>query len=152
MHHVLGEQGGQAQGLGKRLIDRYAWACQTLLGDNPLLVIFKIMISKSSQPKNLKQARPFFEDGKWRLVLDNDHDRLVLSDVGAEDLKIALCNLPIYKDPGLFWGYNYPKNQTLCNCELPKAGDVVVILSSDDNKALEVVADHMNDSRCWKPE
>ena len=124
-------------------------ACHAVLGHNPLLVIFKIMISKLSQSKKLKQARPFFENGKWRLVLDNDHDCLVLSEIGAQGLKIALCNLPIYKDPGLFWGYNHPKDQTLWNCELPKAGDVIVILSSDDSKALEVVADHMNDPRCW---
>ena len=107
------------------------------------------MISKSSQTKNLKQARTFFEDGKWRLVLDNDHDQLVLSEVGAESLKIALCNLPIYKDPGLFWGYNHPKDEALWNCELPRAGDVCVILSSDDSKALQVVSNHMNDPRCW---
>ena len=120
-----------------------------LVGRNPLFFIFEIMISKTSQTKNLKHARTFFEDGKWRLVLDNDHDQLVLSEVGAESLKIALCNLPIYKDPGLFWGYNHPKDEALWNCELPRAGDVCVILSSDDSKALQVVSDHMNDPRCW---
>lgn len=108
------------------------------------------MISESSQTKNLKQARPFFEDGKWNLVLENDLHHLVLSEVGAEGLKIALCNLPIYKDPGLFWGYNHPKDQVLWNCELPKAGDVWTVLRSDDSKALEAVSDYMNDSRCWK--
>lgn len=117
---------------------------------NPLPVIFKIMISESSQTKNLKQARPFFEDGKWHLVLDNDHIHLVLSEVGAEGLKIALCNLPIYKDPGLFWGYNHPKDEALWNCELPKAGDVWTVLESHDEKALQVVSDYMNDPRCWK--
>ncbi len=109
------------------------------------------MIS-TSQPKNLKQARPFFEGGTWHLVLENDFHHLVLSEVGAESLKIALCNLPIYKDPGLFWGYNHPKDQALWNCELPRAGDVWIVLSSDNSKALEAVGDHMNDSRCWKPD
>jgi len=107
------------------------------------------MTLKLSQLKHLKKCRPFLEDGKWHLFLDGFDDNVVLSEIGAESLKIAFCNLPIYKDPGLFWGYNHPKDQELWNCELPEAGDVCVLLGGHDNKALEVVADHMNDPRCW---
>ena len=97
----------------------------------------------------VKKCRPFFEDGKWHLLLDGVFDSVVLSEVGAEQLQIALCNLPIYKHPGFFWGYNYPKDQALLDCELPEAGDVSVFLTSEDNKALEVLADHMSVDHCW---
>ena len=100
----------------------------------------------------VKKCRPFFEDGKWFLFLDGHDDKVVLSSAGAEDLQIALCNLPIYKHPGLFWGYNFPKDQALCNCELPEAGDVCVFLTSHDNKALEVLANHMSVDHCWENE
>ncbi len=100
----------------------------------------------------VKKCRPFFEDGKWFLFLDGHDDKVVLSRAGAEDLHIALCNLPIHKYPGLFWGYNLPKDKELVNGELPEAGDVCVFLASEDNKALEVVADHMSVDHCWTAE
>jgi len=97
----------------------------------------------------VKKCRPFLEKGKWYLFLDGADDKVVLSEVGAEQLKIALCMLPIYKEPGHFWGYNYPKNESLVNCELPEPGDVCVFLASEDSKALEVVANHMSVDDCW---
>ena len=100
----------------------------------------------------VKKCRPFLEKGKWYLFLDGADDKVVLSEVGAEQLQTALCMLPIYKEPGLFWGYNLPKNEPLVNCELPEAGDVCVFLASEDSKALEVVADHMSVDDCWVAE
>lgn len=100
----------------------------------------------------VKKCRPFKEDGIWHLFLDGADDRLVFSEVGSESLRIALCQLPIWKNPGNFWGYNVPKDEDLWNCELPEPGETCILLSSHDNKALEVVADFMSDERCWDAE
>tara|TARA_Y100001951_G_C11075125_1_gene148245 strand:- start:116 stop:466 length:351 start_codon:yes stop_codon:yes gene_type:complete len=77
--------------------------------------------------------------------------RLVLTDIGAIQLKYALCNLPINKTFGKFWGYkDQPIDEGLWNCELPKEDDVLVQLSSKDKAALIAVANHLSDARCWK--
>lgn len=101
-------------------------------------------------------ARPMLLENKeeWMLELDGFIPRgsFVLSEVGAQALQIALCQLPVWKLPGNFCGYNYPKNESLINCELPQAGDVYTALISRDAKALGVIADHMSDPRCWDAE
>jgi len=76
---------------------------------------------------------------------------LVLTDIGAIELKYALCNLPIHKTNGKFWGYkDQPADENLWNCELPAEDDVLVQLSSKDEAALLAVAKHLSDTRCWK--
>ena len=77
--------------------------------------------------------------------------RFVLTDIGAIQLKYALCNLPIHKTNGKFWGYkDQPIDEGLWNCELPAEDDVLVQLSSKDEAALLAVAKHLSDNRCWK--
>jgi hypothetical protein len=77
--------------------------------------------------------------------------RLVLTDIGAIQLKYALCNLPINKTFGKFWGYkDQPIDEGLWNCELPEEDDVLVQVSSKDEKALKAVANHLSDPRCWR--
>jgi len=77
--------------------------------------------------------------------------RLVLTDVGASAIETALCNLPIYKTYGAFWGY---KGQSidlgLWNCEPPKEFSVLVQLSSKDKDALIAVANHLSNPKCWQ--
>ena len=76
---------------------------------------------------------------------------LVLTDIGAIQLKYALCNLPIHKTFGEFWGYkDQPDDANLWNCEPPAEDDVLVQLSSKDEAALLAVAKHLSDTRCWK--
>ena len=72
-----------------------------------------------------------------------------LSDVGVEMVKYALCNMPIYKTSGKFWGYNHPKDEGIWNCEFPQESDVLVQLSSTDKMALIAIADVLSDNRCW---
>jgi len=76
-------------------------------------------------------------------------DAFELTQIGAEIIKTALCNLPIYKTSGKFWGYNHPKDQGLWNCELPGAKSSLIQLSSKDEMALIAVADMLSDSKCW---
>ena len=101
-------------------------------------------------------ARPMLLENKeeWMLELDGfiPGGSFVLSEVGAQALQIALCQRPVWKLPGYYWGYNHPKDESLINCELPRAGDVYTALISRDAKALNVIADHMSDSRCWDAE
>tara|TARA_R100000655_G_scaffold64935_1_gene103438 strand:+ start:120 stop:779 length:660 start_codon:yes stop_codon:yes gene_type:complete len=76
---------------------------------------------------------------------------LVLTDIGAIQLKYALCNLPINKTFGKFWGYkDQPIDEGLWNCELPEENDVLVQLSSKDKDALIAVANHLSNASCWK--
>ena len=101
--------------------------------------------------------RPILLENKeeWMLELDGLgmlSGSFVLSEVGAQALQIALCQLPVWKLPGCYWGYNHPKDESLINCELPRAGDVYTALISRDAKALEVIAQHMADLRCWDAE
>jgi len=96
------------------------------------------------------------EDQTHNLELDGlggvpDPYRLVLTDIGAIQLKYALCNLPINKTFGNFWGYkDQPIDEGLWNCELPEEDDVLVQVSSKDEKALKAVANHLSDPRCWR--
>ena len=77
--------------------------------------------------------------------------RFVLTDIGAIELKYALCNLPVHKTNGKFWGYKgQPADENLWNCELPAEDDVLVQLSSKDEADLLAVAMHLSDIRCWK--
>jgi len=84
----------------------------------------------------------------YHLEFDGVHD-FVLTDIGADIIEVALCNLPIYKTFGKFWGYNCSKDEELWNCELPKANTCLIQLSSSDEMALIAVADMLSDSRCW---
>jgi len=99
-------------------------------------------------------ARPTLLENKeeWMLELDGlglPTGEFALSKTGAQILQTALCQLPVWKLPGCFWGYNQSKESSLINCELPQAGDVYTALISRDAKALEVIADIMSDPRCW---
>ena len=99
-------------------------------------------------------ARPMLleNEEEWMLELDGlglPTGEFVLSRTGAQTLQTALCQLPVWKSPGCFWGYNQSKESSLINCELPQAGDVYTALISRDAKALEVIADIMSDPRCW---
>ena len=77
--------------------------------------------------------------------------RLVLTDVGARAIKTALCNLPIYRTYGAFWGYKaQPIDKYLWNFVSPEEFSVLVQLSSKDKEALIAVANHLSDSRCWQ--
>ena len=84
-----------------------------------------------------------------------DGHYLVLTDIGAVQLKYALCNLPVHKTNGKFWGYkDQPDDENsqhlIWNCEPPEEDDVLVQLSSKDEAALIAVAKHLSDARCWK--
>ena len=74
----------------------------------------------------------------------------VLTEVGAEMKKVAMCNLPVHLTHGRFWGYNHPKDDGIMNCEPPRAGDALVLLSSPDEKALLAIAEVLSDARCWE--
>ena len=55
------------------------------------------------------------EDNKtYHLEFDGVFE-FVLSDVGVEMVKYALCNMPVYKTFGKFWGYNHPKDEGIWN-------------------------------------
>jgi len=96
------------------------------------------------------------EDQTHNLELDGldgvpDPYRLVLTDVGARAIKTALCNLPIYKTYGAFWGYkDQPIDKGLWNYAPPEEFSEVVQLSSKDKDALIAVANHLSDARCWR--
>tara|TARA_B100001996_G_scaffold25194_1_gene19451 strand:+ start:427 stop:1134 length:708 start_codon:yes stop_codon:yes gene_type:complete len=95
------------------------------------------------------------EDKTYNLEFDAESltttYRLVLSDIGSEAIKTALCNLPIYKTFGAFWGYkDQLANKELWNCEAPEEGSVLVQLSSKDEEALIAVANHLSDASCWR--
>tara|TARA_R100001443_G_scaffold82145_1_gene89153 strand:- start:320 stop:1045 length:726 start_codon:yes stop_codon:yes gene_type:complete len=77
--------------------------------------------------------------------------RLVLSEIGSIEIKTALCNLPIYKTYGAFWGYKgQPIDLGLWNCEPPEDGCVIVQLSSKEEEALIAVGNHLSDPKCWR--
>ena len=77
--------------------------------------------------------------------------RVVLTDTGAEAIKSALFNMPVYITNGRFWGYkNQPLDDALWNCEAPEEDDVLVQLSSQDKSALLTIANHLSNLRCWK--
>ena len=77
--------------------------------------------------------------------------QLVLTDIGSKEVKFALCNLPIYKTNGKFWGYKkQPIHEGLWNCEPPEVDDALVQLSSKDKKALIAVANHLSNPKCWQ--
>ena len=77
--------------------------------------------------------------------------QLVLTDIGSKEVKFALCNLPIYKTNGKFWGYKkQPTHEGLWNCEPPEVDDALVQLSSKDKEALIAVANHLSNPKCWQ--
>mgnify|MGYP003110842593 FL=1 len=91
------------------------------------------------------------EDKKtYHLEFDGFNFNLVLTHCGAKMIKVALCNLPIYKTFGQFWGYKHPKDRVLVNSQPPKEYDNLVQLSSNDEIALIAIADILSDARCWK--
>ena len=91
------------------------------------------------------------EDKKtYHLEFDGFEVNLVLTHCGAEMIKVALCNLPIYKTFGQFWGYKHPKDSVLVNSEPPKEDENLVQLSSSDEIALIAIADILSDTRCWE--
>ena len=91
------------------------------------------------------------EDKKtYHLEFDGLDFNLVLTHCGSQMIKVALCNLPVYKTFGQFWGYKHPKNRVLINSEPPKEYDNLVQLSSSDETALIAIADILSDARCWK--
>ena len=91
------------------------------------------------------------EDKKtYHLEFDGLDFNLVLTHCGSQMIKVALCNLPIYKTFGQFWGYKHPKNKVLINSEPPKEYDNLVQLSSSDETALIAIADILSDARCWE--
>ena len=97
-------------------------------------------------------SRPRFKKSKeeWTLFLDGCQRStwFNLSEIGAETIRMALCQLPIYIHPIKFWGYNISKTDSLID-RMPKAGDSTVYLASRDPKAIEVIADVLCDPRCW---
>ena len=91
------------------------------------------------------------EDKKtYHLELDGLDFNLVLTHCGSQMIKVALCNLPVYKTFGQFWGYKHPKNRVLINSEPPKEYDNLIQLSSSDETALIAIADILSDARCWE--
>ena len=111
---------------------------------------------KTKEPLFPEYAMYWDEKGQaHRLEFDGESlpapYRLVLTDVGARAIETALCNLPIYKTYGAFWGY---KGQSidlgLWNCEPPKEFSVLVQLSSKDKDALIAAANHLNNPKCWQ--
>ena len=91
------------------------------------------------------------EDKKtYHLEFDGLDFNLVLTHCGAQMIKVALCNLPVYKTFGQFWGYKHPKDRVLVNSAPPKEYDNLVQLSSNDEIALIAIADILSDARCWK--
>ncbi len=91
------------------------------------------------------------EDKKtYHLEFDGLDFNLVLTHCGSQMIKVALCNLPVYKTFGQFWGYKHPKNRVLINSEPPKEYDNLVQLSSSDETALIAIADILSDARCWE--
>jgi len=77
--------------------------------------------------------------------------RLVLTDIGSRAIETALCNLPIQKTNGKFWGYkDQPVNEDLFNCETPEEYSALVQLSSKDKEALIAVANHLSNPKCWQ--
>ena len=91
------------------------------------------------------------EDKKtYHLEFDGLDFNLVLTHCGSQMIKVALCNLPVYKTFGQFWGYKHPKDRVLVNSAPPKEYDNLVQLSSNDEIALIAIADILSDARCWK--
>ena len=129
-------------------------------------LLFLIMKNESNQKTKTKPLFPKYtmhweeEDQTHYLEFDGLRkgpddapypSDLVLTDIGAIQLKYALCNLPIHKTNGNFWGYkDQPDDENLWNCEPPAEDDVLVQLSSKNEAALLAVAKHLSDTRCWK--
>ncbi len=108
-------------------------------------------MTKTPFKPRIPEYRIDSEDEIFYLEIDGiwPHDP-VLTEVGAEMIKVAMCNLPVHLTTGRFWGYNHPKDEGLMNCEPPRAGDALVLLSSPDEKALLAIAEVLSDARCWE--
>ena len=106
------------------------------------------------------------ETNLFRLVFDGLDGvpipyKLRLSEIGAGNIKTALCNMPIFVSDREFWGYKdcptdeeyvvfsgdstgyYPK----INCD---EGTNYITLDSHDEMALIALANVLSDARCWK--
>ena len=89
------------------------------------------------------------KDG-YTLDIDGRSSGLIINDLGIDHLKQAFYNLPIYRLPQTFFGYDgCPDDGDIFYLQNFSVGEDYLVIGSTTKKALDCVADVLTEVFCW---